>query len=80
LIEQENIMGKTEKILREKLANRGFATFCGKRAFDVIERLEREGSLGGMKVSRSVYSSTEMQSQYDCPKSRNVYEITVSTS
>lgn len=39
-------MNKTEQTMRAKLAARGFATFTGKRAFDAIERMERDGNLG----------------------------------
>ncbi|MBU9174014.1 hypothetical protein [Burkholderia gladioli] len=72
-------MTKTEQTMRSKLAARGFATFTGKRAFDAIERLERDGKLHGLKVERSVYNAhgAEFRSQYDCPKSRTAYEITV---
>ncbi|KVN48780.1 hypothetical protein WT12_08525 [Burkholderia territorii] len=73
-------MNKTEQTLRAKLAACGFATFTGKRAFDVIERMERDGKLRGMTIQRSVYNANgvEFRSQYNSPKSRTAYEITVS--
>ena len=74
-------MATTERTLHEKLASRGFATFVGKRAFDVIERLEREGRLPkGATVSRDVFNAngSEFKSQHNNPKSRTAYEITVS--
>lgn len=70
---------QTEQELWEKLDKNGHATFTGKRAFDVIERLDKEGKLKGYNVHRDVYNANgpEFKSQHNNPKSRTAYEISV---
>lgn len=68
-----------EKLLWEKLEKNGHATFVGKRAFDVIEKLEKSGKLKGYTVHREVFNANgpEFKSQHKHPKSRTQYEISV---
>lgn len=70
---------QTERELMDKLERVGHATFTGKRAFDVIERLEKQGKLKGYNISRDVYNANgpEFKSQHNNPKSRTWYEISV---
>jgi hypothetical protein len=73
------VASQTEQELWEKLKKNGHATFTGKRAFDVIERLEKDGKLKDYNVHRDVYNAngSDFKSQHSNPKSRTAYEISV---
>jgi DNA polymerase elongation subunit (family B) len=74
------IASDIEERLKEKMSRYGHATFTGRRDFDAIEKLEREGKLQDYAVSRDVYNANgpEFKSQWKSPRSKTAYEITVS--
>ncbi len=72
-------MTKTEQTIRESLAKRGHAYVVGKRAYDLVTRLEAAGALPGLTI---VYGCENLngpkwKSQWNNPRARLAYDVTI---
>jgi hypothetical protein len=72
-------MSKTEQLLFQQLSSKGFSVLMGKRAFNIVQRLQKEGKLNNMIVTQEVFNgnSAIFKSQWNSPKPRMVYETVV---